>query len=246
MAPGKPHILIVDDEAAIRALLRARLELDGYRVSEATDGATVWRALHSEPIDLITLDLSLGNEDGLALARELRARSQAALVMISGRTDEVDRIVGLELGADDYITKPFSPREVSARIKAVLRRTARSDAAEAPNGAVTFRFEGGALTPATRSFVNAAGEAVELTTLEFNLLELFLSHPHHVLSRDTILNAVRGHDWAPFDRSVDAAIGRLRKKIEPDPKRPRFIKTVRNIGYQFSGATRRVLGVSQS
>jgi DNA-binding response OmpR family regulator len=238
MAPAKPHILVVDDETAIRALLRARLEMDGFEVSEAADGAGVAATLRGAPIDLITLDLSLGDEDGLALARDIRAHHKAALIIVSGRNEEIDRILGLELGADDYITKPFSPREVSARVKAVLRRAAHAGPTSAP-AAPTLRFEGGELTPATRTFTNAAGARVELTTMEFDLLALFLANPHHVLTRDAILNGLRGLDWTPYDRSVDAAIGRLRKKIEPDPKHPRFIKTVRNIGYQFTGTMQR-------
>lgn len=242
MTPLKPHVLVVDDEAQIRSLLRARLEMDGFQVSEAAACSEVYALLETASIDLITLDLNLGAEDGLALARAVRAKHPIPIIMISARDEEIDRVVGLELGADDYVTKPFSPREVSARVKAVLRRAEafRDVGPVRPSRCgATYAFEGGALDCAKREFVNTAGAPIELTTMEFNLLELFLQNPQRVLTRDAILNDLRGLDWTPYDRSVDAAVVRLRKKIEPDPKKPRFIKTVRSIGYQFAGVSRR-------
>ena len=238
------RILVVDDDQQIRALLRSRFEKDGYEVLEAASGQDLWAVLKAEQIDLITLDLTLGREDGLALAREIRALRNVPIIIISARDEEVDRIVGLELGADDYVTKPFSPREVAARVKAVLRRyealpqrDSSTPAASDRNGRLVF--EGGALDPARRNFTSTAGALVDLTTAEFNLLELFLERPQRVLTRDEIMNLLKGHDWNPFDRSVDSAIARLRKKIEPDEETPRYIKTVRGIGYVFTGDVQR-------
>ncbi len=233
------HILVVDDDAQIRTLLRSRFEKEGFAVSEARNGAEMRKLLAAKPISLITLDLSLGREDGLALAREVRAERNVPIIMISAKGDEVDRIVGLELGADDYITKPFSPREVVARVRAVLRRYDHGPMHEAEKvsestGSQCFRFGGGVLDVSRRSFAPPSGEALELTTAEFNLLELFVRRPQRVLSRDEIMNLLKGHDWTPFDRSVDSLIVRLRKKIEPDVDHPQYIKTVRGVGYVFA------------
>ena len=238
------HILVVDDEAPIRALLRRRFEKEGFKVSEAKDGIEMRSCLDTASVSLVTLDLTLGNEDGLTLAREIRARRNLPIIMISAKDDEIDRVVGLELGADDYITKPFSPREVVARVRAVLRRyqpPAAFDSAvlvPGPNGH-RLVFDGGSLDPARREFKGPSGTIVDLTTAEFNLLEAFLQRPRRVLSRDEIMNLLKGHDWKPFDRSVDSLIARLRKKIEPDADRPRYVKTVRGIGYVFAGDVRR-------
>jgi two-component system, OmpR family, response regulator len=190
--------------------------------------------------------LTLGRDDGLALAREIRATRNIPIIIISAKDEEIDRVVGLELGADDYIVKPFSPREVVARVKAVLRRYGAEapglahDAAVDPVPPGRLVFEGGALDAARREVVAGSGAPVDLTTTEFNLLELFLRHPQRVLSRDEIMNMLKGHDWNAFDRSVDSAIARLRKKIEPDADRPRHIKTVRGVGYVFSSTVRKV------
>jgi len=193
---------------------------------------------------LITLDLRLGGEDGLALAREVRASRDIPIIIISGKDDEIDRVVGLELGADDYITKPFSPREVVARVRAVMRRyetgPAQSPGSEKPAAdGIRYVFAGGVLDIAHRQLTTIAGEPIVLTTAEFNLMELFLRHPQRVLTRDEIMTSTKGHDWSPFDRSVDSAVARLRKKIEPDADQPSYIKTVRNIGYVFTGDVRK-------
>ena len=243
------HILIVDDDAQIRALLRARFAKEGFGVSEAADGAAMRACLGEGRVSLITLDLTLGREDGLALAREIRASRNVPIIMISAKGDEVDRVVGLELGADDYITKPFSPREVVARVRAVLRRYAAtvppSAGAAYNNGAPSgnehpaLAFDGGTLDPARREFKTTDGTLVDLTTAEFNLLDMFLQRPQRVLTRDEIMNLLKGHDWSPFDRSVDSAIARLRRKIEPDADQPRHIKTVRGVGYVFTSDVRR-------
>ena len=241
---AQPHILVVDDDPQIRALLRGRFEKEGFRVSEAPDSAGLRASLLASPVNLITLDLTLGYEDGLALAREIRAERNVPIIIISAKDDEIDRVVGLELGADDYVTKPFSPREVVARVKAVLRRYEAIPPRDSqitinPASGKWFAFEGGTLDLASREFTTAAGVLVELTTAEFNLLALFLERPQRVLTRDEIMNILKGHDWSPFDRSVDSAVARLRKKLEPDDEHPNFIKTVRGIGYVFAGPVRR-------
>jgi two-component system, OmpR family, response regulator len=238
------RILVVDDEPQVRTLLRNRFELEGYVVREASGGLEMRAALEEGAFDLITLDLNLDGEDGLALAREVRAHRNIPIIMISGKDEEVDRVVGLEVGADDYITKPFSLREVVARIRAVLRRYAGPAAAPGASGPITpacgptLVFEGGALDIGKRELRCARGAMIDITTAEFNLMELFLRHPQRVLSRDEIMTALKGIDWAPFDRSIDTAIARLRKKIEPDPAAPTFIKTVRGVGYVFAGDAR--------
>ena len=240
------HILVVDDDAQIRTLLRGRFEKDGFTVSEAKDGAEMRERLAAGSVSLITLDLTLGREDGLALAREIRAHRNVPIIMISAKDDEVDRVVGLELGADDYITKPFSPREVVARVRAVLRRYAATTASPAgatesvtERGGQRLGFDGGMLDPARRELTAPDGALIDLTTAEFNLLEMFLQRPQRVLTRDEIMNLLKGHDWNPFDRSVDSGVARLRKKIEPDPDHPRHVKTVRGIGYVFASIVRR-------
>ncbi len=238
-------ILVVDDDHQVRTLLRNRLEKDGFAVLEASDARELWQQLQNTAVGLITLDLNLGRDDGLALAREVRTKHNVPIIMISAKDEEVDRILGLELGAGDYIVKPFSPREVVARIRAVLRRYEASPPSgpDSPGGAGNgqkFAFSGGVLDPVRREFLTANGERVDLTTAEFNLLDLFLRHPQRVMSRDDIMNALKGQDWSAFDRSVDSAIARLRRKIEPDAERPHHIKTVRSVGYVFSSDVRRV------
>ena len=244
MSLAAVHILVVDDDAQIRALLRGRFEKDGFTVSEALDGAGMHACLDAQPVNLITLDLKLGSEDGLALAREIRAKRNVPIIIISGKDDEIDRVVGLELGADDYITKPFSPREVVARVRAVLRRYEAASLGqplpgEPASGGPRYTFAGGTLDVSRRQLASPAGEPVILTTAEFNLIELFLRHPQRVLTRDEIMTILKGHDWNPFDRSVDSAVARLRKKVEPDPDQPSYIKTVRNVGYVFTGDVRK-------
>ena len=206
------HILVVDDDAEIRMLLRRCFELEGYAVAEAKNGAEMRARMQAQTINLITLDLNLGGEDGLSLAREIRAQRNVPIVMLSGKDDPIDRVVGLELGADDYVTKPFHLREVLARIRAVLRRYENSlqpqSAAVPAADQSGFAFEGFTLRPAKRELTNGAGQAVELTTAEFNMLAMFVERPHRVLSRDNIMDLLKGQDWSPFDRSIDAQIGR--------------------------------------
>ena len=240
MAPSRTakHILVVDDEAAVRTLLRECFELEGYRVSEAADAASAKAQLEPEPPHLITLDLKLGGDDGLDLARQIRGICNVPIVMITGKGDMIDRVIGLELGADDYISKPFHVREVLARVKAVLRRyeavPSPREVPSRPGAEHTYHFAGWALDITRRELKGAGGASTELTTAEFNLLALFVERPHRVLSRDNIMDLLKGHQWTPFDRSIDSLIVRLRRKIEPDPDTPRLIKTVRGVGYVFA------------
>jgi two-component system, OmpR family, response regulator len=238
------RILIVDDEEAVRLLLRDCFELEGFLVSEAASGAELTAKLDETP-DLITLDLSLGGENGLELARQIRVRCNVPIVMITGKGDTIDRVVGLELGADDYITKPFHLREVLARVRAVLRRYEGSNAPTKSGTGVDiplgdrFAFEGWILDIAKRELKTDAGAVVELTTAEFNMLEMFVNRPARVLSRDNIMDLLKGHDWSPLDRSIDSLLVRVRRKIEPSPDTPRLIKTVRGIGYVFVADVRK-------
>ena len=237
------HILIVDDDPKVRLLLRRCFEGEGYSVSEASGAGEVDdRMASGPPLDLITLDLTLPDGDGLSIARTIRSRSAVPIIMVTGKGDMIDRIVGLELGADDYIAKPFHVREVLARVRAVLRRVegARQAAAAAPATPVAepagdvFEFDGLVLDVPRRELVSRSGEIVALTTSEFGLLEVFIRRSRRVLSRDQIMDLLRGHDWSPLDRSIDNLVARLRKKIEVDPDEPRLIKTVRGVGYSFT------------
>jgi len=237
--PRSYHLLVVDDDAKIRLLLRRCFESEGYRVSEAATREEVDRAVSSGGLDLITLDLTLPDTDGLSIARDIRAKSRVPIVMVTGKGDMIDRVVGLEIGADDYIAKPFHVREVLARIRAVLRRSegvATAPAAVDPATTLdgVFRFGVWAIDIPKRELRRASGELCDLTTSEFGMLEVFVRHPKRVLSRDQIMDLLRGHEWSPLDRSIDNLIARLRKKIEDDPEEPRLIKTIRGVGYSFT------------
>lgn len=232
------HILIVDDEAAIRTLLRDCFELDGYAVSEAETGAAAMEQIANGRVDLVTLDLKLGGENGLEIARDMRAKCNVPIVMITGRGDTIDRIVGLELGADDYIAKPFHVREVLARVRAVLRRYEAAPAAEAastvaPHGDA-FAFDRWTLDSGKRELKADDGSEQALTTAEFNMLKMFAERPGRTLTRDNIMDLLKGHDWSPYDRSIDTLVVRLRRKIEVQPDTPKLIKTVRGVGYVFA------------
>lgn len=237
------HVLIVDDEPEIRALLRTGLEQEGFKVLEAGSGAEAETHLAATPIDLVTLDLKLGGEDGLKVARDLRTKRNTPIVMITGKGDPIDRVVGLELGADDYIAKPFLMREVVARIRAVLRRYSPSAATEAPaaspNG-TRLAFDGWTIDLERRELLAPGGALCELTTGEFNLLSILVKRPGRVLSRDELMDLLKGHDWTPMDRSIDALVARLRKKIEPGNEQPQLVKTVRGVGYVFAGQVKRL------
>jgi len=235
MAEDEHHILVVDDDAQVRRMLRRCFEGEGFRVSEADDQKGVDQVL-AAGVDLITLDLNLKGTDGLSIARSVRQSSAVPIIMITGKGDMIDRIVGLEIGADDYIAKPFHLREVLARVRSVLRRAApRADPpAAAPAGGARFRFDGFLLDLDRRELHDAAGEPLRITSGEFDLLALFVRHPHRVLNRDQIMDLLKGHEWAPNDRSIDNQIARLRRIIEPDSRQPRLLKTVRGAGYSFT------------
>ena len=228
-------ILVVDDDADIRRMLSEYLGGHGYRVSAVGDGAAMRAQIERELPDLVLLDLALPGDDGITLARQLRARHNVGIIMVTGSSEPVDRIVGLEVGADDYIGKPFDPRELRARIKSVLRRTQQTAAAPATNGANDARVAVGALSLdlAAHRLVDGQGAEIALTTMEFELLKAFVEHPNQVLTRDRLLTLSRDRSWEPFDRSIDIRITRLRRKIEDDPDKPRLIRTVRGAGYMY-------------
>lgn len=236
-----PHILVVDDDPLIRSLLRRYLMSEGFRVSEAVDGAGVRTALAQGPVHTVLLDLVMPGEDGLTLARMIRQRSNVPIIMLTGKGELIDRVVGLEAGADDYVTKPFELRELLARIRAVIRRTNQQplpDPAAAEALGETLLFEGWGLDLVKRELRDPAGAEISLTAGEFELLRVFASNPNRVLSRDRLIELVKGRDWASFDRAIDTQVGRLRKKIETDPANPTLVKTVRGGGYIFAAAVR--------
>jgi DNA-binding response OmpR family regulator len=235
---GAAHILIVDDDSRIRQMLTRYFEQEGYRVSVAADGAAMRVQLSAKPADIILLDVVMPGDDGVTLAREIRARSNVGIIMLTGRGEVLDRVVGLEVGADDYIAKPFHLREVLARVKSVLRR--RKLVSEIPStfqepANQSVRFDGWLLDTARRQLVSPKGEDVLLTTGEFDLLAALLKHPGRVLGREALMDLTRGRSWEVFDRTIDAQIARLRKKIEADPKNPALVKSVRGVGYIFTG-----------
>lgn len=231
------HVLVVDDDQRIRTMLRRYLVEEGFRISEAADGDAMRAALDAERIDLVLLDLVMPGEDGLSLARHVRQRSDIPIIMLTGKGDLIDRVAGLEAGADDYIGKPFHLREVLARIRTVLRRgRAMTQASQTGSREVreTLVFEAWRFDLVHRELSRRTGEIVPLTTGEFELLRVFAAHPHRVLSRDQLMNLVKGQEWAAYDRAIDAQVARLRKKIESDPASPALIKTVRGAGYVFA------------
>jgi two-component system, OmpR family, response regulator len=229
------HILVVDDDADLRRMVTEYLNDYELRVTGATDGAAMRYALAREVVDLILLDLKLPSEDGMNLARELRETSNIPIIIVTGRKDDVDRIMGLELGADDYLTKPFNLRELLARIRAILRRTQAHPSPHVEGRAPqAFRFGGWELDLRSRRLTSSDGERVELTHAEFALLAAFLGAPERILSREQLLELSRGNDENVFDRSIDVQILRLRRKIESDPSRPKLIRTERGAGYFFN------------
>jgi two-component system, OmpR family, response regulator len=224
----------VDDDPQIRGLLEEYFTENALRVSVAATGTQMSRILADEAIDLVVLDLRLAGEDGMAIARTLRSSSAIPIVMLTGVRDEADRVMGLELGADDYLTKPFSPRELLARIRTVLRRTKSSALTQARERDIrAYRFAEFELNLRTRRLKRREGPNIDLTNREFNLLAALLAAPERILSRDQLLEASRVYDNEVYDRSVDVQILRLRRKIEADPAQPRFIVTERGVGYIF-------------
>jgi two-component system phosphate regulon response regulator OmpR len=229
------HILVVDDDPRIRQMLTRYFEGEGYRVTTAGDGVEMNVAMRQDGFDAVLLDLSLpGGRDGLDLARDIRASSDIPIMMLTGRDDVVDRIIGIEIGADDYIAKPFHLREVHARLKSILRRRQPAGAKPQQEDEIT-RFEGWSLNASRRQLLDPDGREVELTTGEFDMLAAFLNHAGRVLTRDFLMDLTRGRQLEAFDRTIDAQIVRLRRKIEVDAKHPRLIKAVRGVGYIFTG-----------
>jgi DNA-binding response OmpR family regulator len=226
------HIAILDDEAEITTLLANYLQGQGYRVSQTHNGAALLGLMAADPPQLVLLDLGLPGEDGFSIARQLREHWQCGLVIVTGRGDSIDKVVGLEVGADDYVTKPFDLRELLARIKAVLRRTLNVNSgapASAPRG--VYRFATWQLDVPSRRLTDQRGDEVALTGGEFAILCAFVQHPDRVLSRDFLLEKTRGREAAPFDRTIDVQVGRLRKKLEVNVDDPQIIKSVRGAGY---------------
>jgi two-component system phosphate regulon response regulator OmpR len=241
------QLLVVDDDASVREMLAEYLGTHGYAVRSAADGTAMRAALEAELPDLVLLDLRLPGEDGLALARFLRERYDLGIVMVTAAGDTIDRVVGLEVGADDYVAKPFDPRELLARVKSVLRRM-QARPQEAPPATSAPATPVAAAAPARQRFgrceielesrrlfdLAADGAELPMTAMEYDLIRVFLANPNRVLSRDQLLMHTRNREWEPFDRSIDIRIGRLRRKVEPDPSgEPRCIRTVRNGGYMF-------------
>ena len=231
-------MLIVDDDRAVRDMLAEYLATHGYEVAQADGGAAMRTELERGVPDVVLLDIGLPGEDGLSLARYLRERYDLGIIMVTGAGEVVDRIVGLEMGADDYVAKPFDPRELRARLKSVMRRVqARSAPAApaAPAGAPEARIPVGRrlLDLKSHQLFERDGTEVALTTMEFELLKAFVEHPNQVLSRDRLLTLTRNREWEPFDRSIDIRIARLRRKIEDDPENPKVIRTMRGAGYMF-------------
>nr|WKF61787.1 Transcriptional regulatory protein OmpR [Paraburkholderia busanensis] len=235
-----PHVLVVDDEEDIRSLLTGFFRRHGHEVSIATDGDTLFEMLNSRPIDLVILDVMLPGEDGFSLCRRLRATSKVPVIMLTAVADHVDRVVGLEIGADDYLTKPFDARELLARVKAVLRRTTQTDVAVASTGTrPMLSFAGWRLDIARRELRSADNTLMILSSTEFDLLLAFAEHPQRVLSREQLLDLAHGASHEVYDRSVDVQVARLRRKLDIDEKEPPMIRTVRGGGYMFTPAVRR-------
>jgi DNA-binding response OmpR family regulator len=235
---GEPHVLIVDDERDILDPLASYLSKNGFRVSKARDAAAAREIIAAHAIDIALIDIMMPGEDGLSLTGFIRATQKTPVILLTAKAEETDRIVGLELGADDYVTKPFSPRELVARIKAVLRRSS-SDRVTAPD-AEAFAIGDWVLRTGERELVGKDGQAVPLSTGEYNLLLAFVTHPRRVLTRDQLLDLSQGREMAAFERSIDNHISRLRKKLEADPREPKLIKTVWGGGYTLAADVRRL------
>ena len=231
------HILIIDDDSEIRDLLSDYLQQHNFRVSTARNGDEMWRVLRKAQIDLVVLDIMLPGDDGLTLCRKLREDSDVMIVMLSAVGEETDRVIGLEVGADDYLAKPFSPRELLARIKALTRRTTGplADKRKARHLAELplIHFNDWQLDQNKRRLLAPDGLTVPLSTAEYELLIAFLENPNRVLNRDQLLDLTKGREGQPFDRTIDVQVARLRKKIEEDPKNPQILQTIRGGGYQF-------------
>jgi len=234
----KARLLVVDDDPSVRAMLSEYLQGHGYAVAEAGGGTQMRESIEADLPDVVLLDIRLPGEDGLTLAKYLRERYDLGIIMVTASGDVIDRVVGLELGADDYVAKPFDPRELLARVKSVLRRIQAKPSAEPdkPLAAQPARQRFGRceVDLDARRLFERGGDEISMTAMEFDLVRTFLANPNRVLSRDQLLMHTRNREWEPFDRSIDIRIGRLRRKIEPEPgAEPRCIRTVRNAGYMY-------------
>jgi DNA-binding response OmpR family regulator len=229
-----PNVLVVDDDPALRDVISEYLRQNDFRLSEAGGGREMFAALRSQVVDLVILDLRLRGEDGMHLLQQLRSESQLPVIVVTGRTDEADRVMALELGADDYLTKPFSPRELLARVRTVLRRTRSGQEAHGAPVCRAYRFPGWELNLRKRQLVQGDGRVVALSNGEFNLLAALLAAANRVLTRDQLIEMSRRYDNEVYDRAIDVQVLRLRRKIEPDPAQPRLILTERGAGYRFA------------
>ena len=234
MGMASPNILVVEDDRETRALIAKYLRTNACNVTTATDGREMIRAMTDRRVDLLILDVMLPGEDGLSLCRKVRAESQTPIIMLTARGEDVDRILGLEMGADDYLAKPFNPRELLARINAVLRRQAAAQTASATNGAIALTFAEWRIDFRLRELRNPAGARVAMTSAEFDLLRTCCERPGRVLSRDSLLDLTQGRSAGSFERSIDVLVSRLRQKMEQDPREPTLIQTIRGGGYMFS------------
>ncbi|MEN2785533.1 response regulator [Sphingomonas qilianensis] len=235
-----PHLLLVDDERSIREPLGQYLTKQGFRVTQASDAAIARTRLAAYAIDLVVLDIMMPGEDGLSLTRHIRETSEIPVILLTARSEETDRIVGLEMGADDYVVKPFSPRELSARIKVILRRAAAGGTRQHAPDSGAFAFAGWVLKSGERALVDRDGVSVPLSTGEYNLLHALVTRPRQVLTRDQLLDLTQGREAAAFDRAIDNQVSRLRRKIEADPKNPDLIKTVWGGGYTLAAEVTRL------
>lgn len=229
------YVLIVEDDVNVRRMVAEYLAEHGYEVTQADGGAAMRAEIERNLPDVVLLDVRMPGEDGLTLARYLRERYDVGIIMVTGASEVVDRVVGLEIGADDYVTKPFDPRELLARLKSVMRRIQAIPPASATASAASSRVAVGRclLDLGSHQLFDAEGQELAMTAMEFDLLKVFVEHPNKVLSRDHILTSTRNREWEPFDRSIDIRIARLRRKIESDPEKPQAIRTVRGAGYMF-------------
>src|SRR6202140_671241 len=234
MAQAAPHICVVEYDRETRALIAKYLRTNACHVTTAADGREMVRAMTDHRVDLLILDVMLPGEDGLTLCRKVRVDSQMPIIMLTARREDVDRILGLEMGADHYFAKPFNPRELLARINAVLRRQAAAQTASATNGATALTFLGWRIDFRLRELRNPAGARGAMTSAEFDLLRTFCERPGRVLSRDSLLDLPQGRNAGSFERSIDVLVSRIRRKIEPDPQEATVIKTVRSCGYMFT------------
>ena len=235
-----PHILLVDDERSIREPLAQYLTRQGFRVTQAADAAAARTRLAAYAIDLVILDVMMPGEDGLSLCRHIRATSELPVILLTARTEETDRIIGLEMGADDYVLKPFSPRELATRVKVILRRASAGGARQHAPEAGSYAFAGWLLKSGERTLVDRDGVSVPLSTGEYSLLFALVTRPRQVLTRDQLLDLTQGREAAAFDRAIDNQVSRLRRKIEADPKAPEIIKTVWGGGYTLSAEVTRL------